>query len=115
METSPEKGQAGFDATMLGFHQAKPKYGKRKKVVSLRQKSQLTIPSEMMKLLDFHQGDLLDVSVQGSRIVIERHEFVSPANDGWLTPEILSEIDDAFNSGVQIYDSPAEAKRALFG
>lgn len=55
-------------------------------VVELRQKSQVTIPSEILKALNLKTGDKLEFSVQDGKIIVQPVVTI-PKDQAWFWTE----------------------------
>ena len=65
----------------------------------LRSKAQITLPKQVVRELNLSEGDLLDISVKGGRIVLNPQTVV-PKDVAWLyTPEAQASLKRVKLSG----------------
>ena len=78
-------------------------------IVELRQKSQVTIPSEILKALDIKTGDRLEFTVEDEKIIIQPVVTV-PKDQAWFWTKKWQEqektVDEQIKKGqVKSFDS----------
>ena len=67
-------------------------------ITKLRDRSQLTLPSEVMKKLKLHTGDNLDITVEGDKIVLKPVLIIDRAqawfwSEKWQKKEMKADED----------------------
>jgi antitoxin PrlF len=70
--------------------------------VTLNDKAQVTIPSEVRKALGLNEGDLLDIRVEGGSIVLTPQRVVDPKGQRIDKVDIKAAIQeglDAYHAG----------------
>jgi antitoxin MazE len=67
-------------------------------IAKLRDRSQLTLPSEVMKKLKLHTGDKLDITVEGDKIILKPVLIIDRTqawfwSEKWQKKEMKADMD----------------------
>ncbi len=83
-------------------------------LTEIRSRSQITIPSEIIKKLNLKQGDTLDVDVEGNQIVI-RPVIAIPKDQAYFWTKEWQSEEKQIQSDIENNNiKPAKSKDELF-
>ena len=83
-------------------------------LTEIRSRSQITIPSEIIKKLNLKQGDTLDVEVEGDQIVL-RPVIAIPKNQAYFWTKEWQSEERQIQSDIERNNiKPAKSKAELF-
>ncbi len=71
-------------------------------LVEFKQKSQVTIPKDFVKMLDLKAGDKLDIDVKDGKLVITPVVIIPKSQAWYYTPEwqaVEHEVDEQIDKG----------------